>query len=78
MADAKRVVVLITNVQQNFKAAQQEGGGADSEIYYVRKSSMRDKNVWPALKAGDRVEVAFRVMSGRAIVADAVPLPRAK
>lgn len=67
-----RVIVIITDVQANYKVATPESGGGAGEVLYVRKTSMRDRAAWAALRVGDRVDLAFRLAAGRAIVSDAV------
>ena len=66
-----RAIVIITDVQANYKVATPESGG--SEVLYVRKTSMRDRAAWSGLRVGNRVDLAFRLAAGRAIVSDAVP-----
>ena len=66
-----RSIVIITDVQANYKVATPESGG--SEVLYVRKTSMRDRAAWSGLRVGNRVDLAFRLAAGRAIVSDAVP-----
>ena len=66
-----RAIVMITDVQANYKVATPESGG--SEVLYVRKTSMRDRAAWSGLRVGNRVDLAFRLAAGRAIVSDAVP-----
>ena len=63
----------ITDVQPNYKIARAEGGGC-VEIYYVRKTSMRQRAQWSALSVGDRVEITLKHAAGRAIVSDVVPI----
>ena len=66
-----RAIVIISDVQANYKVATPESGG--SEVLYVRKTSMRDRAAWSGLRVGNRVDLAFRLAAGRAIVSDAVP-----
>ena len=58
-----------------FKGAwccRQVGKAEDSEVYFVRKSSMREKSQWPALKPGSHVSLTIRSVAGRGVVSDAV------
>ena len=48
-------------------------GEADGgEVLFVRKSSLRDKTQWEALREGSRVSLTIRRAAGRGIVSDAV------
>jgi hypothetical protein len=68
-ASSSRVVVTITAVKPNFKAATL----LDSDgVCFVRKTSMRAGAVWGDLAVGDQVSIVFKTCAGRSIVADAV------
>eukprot|EP00966_Prymnesium_polylepis_P239548 5539987-Prymnesium_polylepis.2 len=59
----------------SFKGAwccRQVGKSSDSDVYFVRKSSMREKSQWPALKPGSYVSLTIRSVAGRGVVSDAV------
>ena len=75
---AKRIVVIVTSVKQNFKTAFGTGtsSGATAPPLFVRKSSMRDSRTWAALKVGDAVSVALKTCAGREVVSDAFLVPR--
>ena len=48
------------------------GKGDDSDVYFVRKSSMREKGQWDALRPGAHVSLTIKRVAGRGIVSDAV------
>ena len=43
-----------------------------SEVYFIRKSSLRDPSQWAALCAGSTVSLRLKRSAGRSIVTDAV------
>jgi hypothetical protein len=51
---------------------RQVGTGDDSEVYFLRKSSMRMKSQWAALLVGSHVSLVIKRVSGRGIVSDAM------
>ena len=51
--------------------SREVGTADDSVVYYIRKSSLRDKSEWPALLAGSRVSLTIKHVAGRGIVSDA-------
>ena len=44
----------------------------DSEVFFIRKSSMRDQSQWSKLQAGKRISLTIKRAAGRGIVSDAV------
>ena len=40
--------------------------------FWLRKTSMRDRNAWSQLQLGDMVEFSWRVCAGRGIISDAI------
>jgi hypothetical protein len=53
--------------------SREVGKAEDSEVFFIRKSSMRVKSQWAALLVGGRVSLVIKRVSGRGIVSDAVP-----
>jgi len=45
--------------------------GMDGEIFFIRKSSLRDKNEWATLREQRRLSLAIKRAAGRGIVSDA-------
>ena len=48
------------------------GSAEDSEVFYIRKSSMRDKSQWSKLRERSHVSFTIKHVAGREIVSDAV------
>ena len=46
------------------------GSDEGSEVFFIRKSSLRDVRQWSKLSVGVRVSLTIRRASGRGIVAD--------
>ena len=69
--DGRLVVKLVT--YKGAWVSRVEGAADDSKVYFVRKSSMRDKGQFGELREGGLVSIKLKRMAGREIVADAVP-----
>ena len=65
-----RVVVELAEFKGAWVARRVDEPSGD--VLFVRKSSLRDKAQWTALRAGSRVSLTIKVVSGRGIVSDAV------
>ena len=55
-AIAPRLTVRVTDVQANYKTAVAAGG---TDVLYIRKTSMRSRDQWAALKIGDELDIAI-------------------
>ena len=66
-----RMVVRVTDVKVNYKTAL---APSSADVLYIRKTSMRSREQWVALKIGDEVELTMKVTAGRGIVTDAVSI----
>ena len=61
-----RQLATITKVSKNFNV----GTAADGTEYFVRATSMRDRNAWSQLQVGDSIEFTLRIAAGRSIISD--------
>ena len=64
------VVQLI--VYKGAWASRLVGSAENSEVFFIRQSSMRDKSQWSKLHEGAKVSLTMRYAAGRGIVSDAV------
>jgi hypothetical protein len=68
--DGRLVVELLT--YKGAWVSRQPGAGESGEIFFVRKSSMRNQSEWTSLRAGSHVSFTIKRAAGRGIVSDAV------